>query len=195
MAFNARAFLENLKAQGAPAKAANAAKAERENPERPETLAGLAALAGANPGTEKPRAATWSDDDTIAERVAIIEHDAGIPRAWAEGLARLATMPAPEAWGLDWREVRDGVLRFADGLGSGPWAAKAFAGGWNTVDLFGVDPAAPYARLDVRGAATYLKAARVVAITAEEIVIEIRPGNRLCVTKPTNKGGVAVWKI
>lgn len=134
------------------------------------------------------------DPDGLAERVAIMEHDTGIPRAWADGLARLSTMPAPETWGRDWREVRDGLLRFADEL-AGPWLAQAVALGWRVNDLFGVHPDAPTARMDCRGAATFLGRAKIVAITDKTITVETRPGNKLQIGKPATAGGVPIWEF
>lgn len=134
-----------------------------------------------------------ADPDAIAERAALME-EGGIPRAWAEGLARLATMPPPDTWGRDWRGVQDGVLSFADTL-AGKWLAKAHAFGWTQLDLFGCHPAAPSARLDVRGAATLIGAASVVAITAAEIIVEARPGRRLRITRPTTGDAVPIWTL
>lgn len=136
---------------------------------------------------------TAPDPVEIEERAALIE-DGGIPRAWADGLARLATMPPPDGWGADWRAVRDGIMRFADDL-AGQWLAKAVALGWTEVDLFGAAPTAPAARLDVRGAATFIKAAKIMAITADAIVISTPSGRRLRITRPTTKGGVPLWEV
>lgn len=133
------------------------------------------------------------DAAEIEERAALIE-DGGIPRAWADGLAQLATMPPPDGWGADWRAVRDGVLHFADDL-AGQWLAKAVALGWTEVDLFGAAPTAPAARLDARGAATFIKGASTMAITADAIVIRTPSGQRLRITRPTTKGGVPLWEV
>lgn len=133
------------------------------------------------------------DPADIEERAALIE-DGGIPRAWADGLARLASMPPPDGWGSDWRAVRDGVLRFADDL-AGHWLAKAVALGWTEVDLFGAAPTAPAARLDARGAATFIKGASIMAITADAIVIRTPSGQRLRITRPTTKGGAPLWEV
>lgn len=136
---------------------------------------------------------TAPDSVEIEERAALTE-DGGIPRAWADGLARLATMPPPDGWGADWRAVRDGALRFADDL-AGQWLAKAVALGWTEVDLFGAAPTAPAARLDARGAATFIKGASTMAITADAIVIRTPSGQRLRITRPTTKGGVPLWEV
>lgn len=47
----------------------------------------------------------------------------------------------------------------------------------------------------MRGAATFLRQAKIVAITATEIIIETRPGNKLRIGKPMTAGGVPLWKI
>ena len=103
-------------------------------------------------------------------------------------------MPAPEDWGQDWQTVRDGVLRFADAL-AGRWLAKAAALGWTDVDLFGADPAAPAARLDVRGTATFIANAEIHLITADAIIVGTRAGKRLRITRPTTPGGVPLWEM
>ncbi|WP_133251546.1 hypothetical protein [Zavarzinia aquatilis] len=134
------------------------------------------------------------DPAEIVERAALME-DSGIPRGWADGLARLASMPPPEEWGRDWRSVRDGILRFADRLAADPWAAKAHRLGWTAADLFGVNAAAPAARLDCRGAATFIGDAEIYLITDEAIVVGNTTGKRLRITRPKTKGGVPLWEV
>jgi hypothetical protein len=53
----------------------------------------------------------------------------------------------------------------------GAWGAKAAALGWTAGELFSLDPVAPLARRDRRGAAFFLAGAEVVAVTAEAITI------------------------
>lgn len=147
------------------------------------------------PHAPLPEKFTAPDDPAeIVERAALME-DGGLPRAWADGLARLALMPPPEGWGRDWRTVRDGILRFADRLAADPWVTKAHRLGWTAVDLFGVDPAALAARLDCRGAATFVGDAEICLITADAIVVGTRSGARMRITKPTSSGGVPLWSL
>lgn len=161
-----------------PATAATVATVQRD---AGKTVATVAAVAtGAGPAE-------------VEERAALIEAG-GLPRAWAEGLAKLTSGPPPEAWGPDWALVRDGLLRFADRLAADPWAAKALRMGWTATDLFGVHPRAPGARMDCRGAATFIADAKIIALMADEIAVETPAGRRLRITKPIN-GGVPLWEI
>jgi hypothetical protein len=107
----------------------------------------------------------------LAERAAIIEEGAQVPRDWAEGFAKLEALPAP--LGLDpaqWFAVVSAAGRFLD-----EWGAKAAALGWTASELFGLDPAAPLNRRDRRGAAFFLAEAEVLAITAEAISLRVGP--------------------
>ena len=53
------------------------------------------------------------------ERAAIIEFDGGIPRQWAEGLARVdSSRPPPGVAPMAWRAMIDRAARFCDQLGA-----------------------------------------------------------------------------
>jgi hypothetical protein len=66
--------------------------------------------------------------DAFQERAAIVEYDAGVPRAWAEGLARLDSMAPPLGIHAHrWQRLVDNAGQFID-----RWAAKAAALGWDT---------------------------------------------------------------
>ena len=125
--FDPRAFLENAKAEGEAAKVAKVAKVAERSASPAETFAGFAAFAGGPTENEnyEPKPEPWTD--AHEERAAIVEYDSGIPRAWAEGFARLdpnntpADVP-PRRW-----------LRFIDDCGGfldGGWAARAAELGW-----------------------------------------------------------------
>ena len=107
------------------------------------------------------------DGYDFAERAAIIEEGANVPREWAEGFAKLEAMPPPA--GVDpaqWAAVVNSASRFLD-----QWGAKAAAHGWTAGELFGLDPNAPLNRRDRRGAAFFLAKVEVVAVTAEAITL------------------------
>ncbi|MBF0400561.1 MAG: hypothetical protein HQL90_07305 [Magnetococcales bacterium] len=85
--------------------------------------------------------------DDFEERAAIIEFDGGIPRQWAEGLARLCTMPRPS--GFDpkrWAGIVHVAGAFAD-----RWAVTAAELGWTTGQVFGVHLDSPTKRFDAAG--------------------------------------------
>jgi hypothetical protein len=67
-----------------------------------------------------------SIDDDYEERAAIIEHDGGIPREWAEGFARLDPARPPAGLTLQrWHTVIEAIGIFLD-----KWAGEAVAKGW-----------------------------------------------------------------
>jgi hypothetical protein len=113
-----------------------------------------------------------SGDGDEAERAAIIEFDGGIDREWAEGLARLECSPPPP--GLTpatWRKAIDRAARFCD-----QWGAIAAAEGWTAGELFGLNPAAPFGRLDMRGVAFIGIDLDVIDVTGESIVFRAPSG-------------------
>jgi hypothetical protein len=73
--------------------------------------------------------------DDREERAAIIEYDAGIPRIWADGFARLDSMRAGSDFCREeWEQVLNDSGRFLDG-----WVKRALLLGWTVDDVFGVD--------------------------------------------------------
>ncbi|MBF0437299.1 MAG: hypothetical protein HQL77_18305 [Magnetococcales bacterium] len=89
---------------------------------------------------------TW-DEDAYQERAAIVEHDGGIPREWAEGVARLCTMPRPEDIPPgQWELIVKAAGAFAD-----RWAKEASSLGWTTEEVFGVHHAGPMVRFGSMG--------------------------------------------
>jgi hypothetical protein len=101
-----------------------------------ETLGALGALGGAateirNSAPPPPAAeralAIWGEAEE--ERAAIVEHDGAIPRAWAEGFARLDPGRPPGDMPLKrWQRFVDDVGRFLDS----PFCAVAAALGWTS---------------------------------------------------------------
>lgn len=109
------------------------------------------------------------------ERSAIMEHDAGMPREWADAFAAIVHGPVrfPEH-PAQWQSVLDGALMFAD-----RWAGKAHSLGWTVDELFGLDPVAPASRLDHRGLAFLLaNGSQVVAIDKDGADIRTGRGAR-----------------
>lgn len=65
------------------------------------------------------------------ERAAIIEHDGGLPRVWAESLARLCVAPKPLGWpDHAWDTLIDDAARFIEG-----WMPRIRANQWEPRDL------------------------------------------------------------
>ncbi len=125
----------------------------------------------------------------LAERAAIIEEGAKVPRAWAEGFASLEAAPVPAGVSVrDWRAMVDSAGRFLDA-----WGTKAEALGWSAAELFGLDPMAPLGRLDRRGAAFFLTRAEVLAITS--VAITVRVGASIQNIRRRDGFTVPAWEI
>jgi hypothetical protein len=115
----------------------------------------------------------WGNDDE--ERAAIVEYDGGIPRAWAEGFARLhPDRPPGDVPANRWVAFIDDVGRFLDG----PVCAVAAALGWGPYDLFGADRDRPFARIDQAGLLWLLNGDKLVELTERTATIETRTGVR-----------------
>jgi hypothetical protein len=189
--FDPRAFLEIEERERAPAKAANSAN----EAEQSRTLATLAALARSVPVTSNyvtPASTTWGEVEE--ERAAIVEHDAGASRSWAEALAMLdPTKPPGEVPRKRWLQFIDDCSRFLDA----GWAQHAEALGWGPLDLFGCDRQRPWARIDQQGLLWLLNGSQIVELHRDKAVIEISPGTRQSYRRrPVEVGRVVlVWEL
>jgi hypothetical protein len=193
--FDPRAFLEGEARSGIRAEVAKAAKPPREQEvERKSTLASLAALAGGRTetGTIEPATDTWTEAEE--ERAAIIEHDGGVPRDWAEGFTRLdRTKPPGEVSPQRW-------LRFIGDCGrflNGGWAARAAILGWGPLHLFGCDRKRPFARLDHRGLLWEINGGRLIELHRDRAIIETASGARQSYRRqPLEVGRVVLaWEL
>jgi hypothetical protein len=133
----------------------------------------------------------WTD--AHEERAAVIEFDGGVPRAWAEGFARLdRARPPNDVTQRRW-------LRFVDDCGAfldSGWPATAQALGWGPLDLFGCDRHRPFARIDQQGLLWLLNGRRVVALTADTAIIETPGGGRLVYRRaPSGPSQVLAWEL
>jgi hypothetical protein len=133
----------------------------------------------------------WTD--LHEERSAIIEHDGGVPRAWAESFARLdRARPPDDVPQRRWLQFIGDCGAFLD---SG-WAAKAVALGWGPLDLFGCDRLKPFARIDRLGLLWLLNGRRLLALTADSATIETATGGRLtCRRVPNGFGRELAWEL
>jgi hypothetical protein len=135
--------------------------------------------------------ASWGEAE--AERAAIVEHDGGIPRAWAEGFARLDPDRPPADVPLKrWQRFVDDVGLFFDS----PFCAVAAALGWGPIDLFGCDRDRPYARIDQAGLLWLLDGAKLLALTENTATIETPTGApQTFRLKPDEPGRVLAWEL
>ena len=109
------------------------------------------------------------------ERAAIVEHDGGAPRGWAEALARVD--PARPPAGVPpqrWLAFLDDCGRFVDG----GWAERASIFGWGPLDLFGCDRERPFAHVDRLGLLWLLNGGTIIELHRDRAVIETRTGAR-----------------
>jgi hypothetical protein len=108
--------------------------------------------------------------------------------SWRAGLGLLAHH-AP-LWGdaSSWTELLGALRAFHD-----RWTAPARAAGWSDVQLFGLDPNAPRARLSRMGGAflACLPGRQVLGVDARRIALVTRTSARLSVYCPEAGGTLA----
>jgi hypothetical protein len=140
---------------------------------------------------EPPAPSTWGE--VQEERAAIVEHDGNIPRAWAEGFARLDPgRPPADVPPRRWRAFVDDVGRFLDG----GFAAQAAKLGWGPYDLFGCDRDRPYARIDRAGLLWLLDGHQLLVLSENTATIETRTCARQTFRrKPGEPGRVLAWEL
>jgi hypothetical protein len=139
----------------------------------------------------EPAPETWTDAQE--ERAAIVEHDGGAPRAWAEALARLdPNKPPGDVQPRRWLRFIDDCGRFLDG----GWAVRAAALGWGPLDLFGCDRERPFARVDHLGLLWLLNGGTVVELHRDRAILETERGVRQCYRRrPVEVGRVVLaWE-
>lgn len=136
-------------------------------PQPPRSVPGLATPVGQSAPPE------WLSQ--VAERVSHIMADGNIPRAWAEGYARLSLMSRPKTYpDRRWREIVDDAGCFLD-----RWAATAYRLSWPTEDIFGIHPIAPVTRVDALGLVMVLHGREVVDVTETFVEIKCDSGSNL----------------
>src|SRR5262249_34706572 len=133
------------------------------------------------------------DADEVAERAALIEFGADVPREWAEGFAKLTPeRPALDVPSHRWRLFVDDVGRFLDG----GFAKQAAGLGWTPFDLFGADPDKPFARIDKAGLLWLVGGAKLVALSQDTATIEMVNGIRQTFRRrPTEPDQALPWEL
>ncbi len=134
------------------------------------------------------------DTGDYDERAAIIEYGSAVPREWAEGFARLCTMPRhPDFTETAWQQLIDDAGRFLD-----HWAIQVAAMGWTTQEVFGVHPGKPDARIDLKGLVPCIGGKEVIAVSADSATIQTLSGAHQRVFRRSDiqsSGRVPVWEI
>jgi len=83
----------------------------------------------ANPPAD-PEQLTVVDTDELAERAALIEFGANVPRRWADGYAALCSMTPPSGFPPErWQRIVDAAGAFLDRR-----ASEAIACSWSDLD-------------------------------------------------------------
>jgi hypothetical protein len=133
----------------------------------------------------------WSD--TEDERAAIVEHDGGALREWAEGFAQLdPDRPPGDVPRRRWLQFINDIGRFLDSS----FAEQAAALGWGPFDLFCCDRDSPFDRIDKAGLLWLIHGDRLLALTSDAALIETRTGTRqIYRRKPTEPGRVLAWDL
>jgi hypothetical protein len=143
------------------------------------------------PPSEPVTTEAWSD--TAEERAAVVEYDGGIPRAWAEGFARLhPDRPPGDVPPKRWLIFLDDVGHFL----CSRFCTAATALDWGPHDLFGCDRDRPFARIGCAGLLWLLNGDKLVALSENTATIERRTGARQTYRrKPSAPGQALAWEL
>ena len=151
----------------------------------------VTSLGGASPNEGQTAGLTngVTIPDGRAERAAIIEFEAGVPRTWAEGFAGLDRQrPLAGYSEMQWRKIIDGAGQFLD-----CWGAQAASLAWDVADVFGLDPRAPRNRYDAMGLVFLIGGGRVTAL--DERSATIQRGRSILTYTRCIRAGVCVWEL
>jgi hypothetical protein len=131
--------------------------------------------------------------DNLAERAALVEYGAGVPRGWAEGFAALCTMPAPTGFSSErWARIVDAAGVFID-----KWASKAAELGWSDLDVFGCDPDRPAARFDAMGIVPLLERCEVIGLdeNGADLLSRVGEVRQRYRRRPISPHAVPLWDL
>lgn len=97
--------------------------------------------------------------EPLEERAAIVAAN-GVPEDWAQGFARLCTMPRPKQYDEKrWEQIINDAGVFLD-----KWGKQAQGLGWSSIDAFGVHHNRPTDALHCLGLVPLLKGGRVILL-------------------------------
>ncbi len=141
--------------------------------------------------THRNEVLTFLTANEREERAAVAEHDGGLPREWAEGLATLNAMATPpDIPEGRWSRIIDNAARFAD-----RWGRQAIDLGWSVRDVFGCHPTRPWKRIDQAGLVWLIGDHEVVAITDDTAVLMTPCGNRQTYYRRGQAGQTLIWQL
>ena len=140
--------------------------------------------------------ALHAGDDVFAERVALIEIEAGIPGEWAEAFARVCFMQRPAKMTQQgWQCIVDNVGCLLDNKSH---LRDMMHYSWSVADIFGCHPTAPETRPDAKGLLLLLNKNEVISIINEKSIgLRTLTGALLHYWKPLNPSleRVMIWDL
>jgi hypothetical protein len=108
------------------------------------------------------------------------------------GLAQLKR--CPPLWGdrLEWTELVASLRAFEE-----RWGKIAESAGWSLLQLYGLDPDAPRARVGRMGAAflACMPGRQVIAVDDRAITVVTRTASRLRIFRGDGAGAVLAWEL
>ena len=117
-----------------------------------------------------------------------------VPHDWFEGVCRLIRLPCPRGVSA----ARWGRLQMDAAVFLETWGAQASALNWSTHNLFGVNQRKPFERVDKAGLVRLLDGRPVVAMTADEGVIQCPTGARQTFRRKWTERGAGqalLWEL
>ncbi len=162
-------------------------------------FSGISGFSVSSPAAARCAASPSREDHAfaLAERAAIIEHEAGIPREWAEAFARVDCMERPAGISRGgWQRIVDNLGRMLD---SREHLRDLARFRWEIGDVFGVHPAAPERRQDAKGLLVLMQEGEVISIVNEQVIGLQRTGSGtlLCYYRPrlVSAERVMLWEL
>jgi hypothetical protein len=143
-----------------------------------------------------PHRVQTADPGDLAERLAIQQWDARLPRHWADGIERILIdqigRPRRGFSSQRWRRLIDDLLA----LHEAGWLRQLAALGWGATDVFGCHAHAPLARLDCAGLLLLLDGRSIMAVTANAASLRTSSGAvQTRYRKPMRDKVVPLWEM
>jgi hypothetical protein len=160
-----------------------------EIPQTPESSPGtevrrVSGISGKQPFHQAP-------PEDVEERAAIVNHDGGVLRRWAEGLARLDPDRPPRGFSpARWLQLVND-----SGLLLDRWGTNLDALGWTDTDVWGCDLAAPDQRLDNAGLALAVSGREVMCVTSSTATIKTTGGTLTFYRRRRGEPQVLLWEL
>jgi len=132
--------------------------------------------------------------EEFEQRAAIIEHDAGIPREWAEAFARMDCCQRPaQISDKAWQNIKHYT-----GLLLDRHIHDIIRRGWEVAEIFGCHYAAPERRYDAMGVLLLLHDCEIIGVEHDRITLMTTTGAeqvfyRTRLTRPQER--IMIWEL